>query len=122
MESYYSAREACHLSKCVTHPYLDWDFFAQSNEYCISLKLVSLFCVDETDSGMLGSMNSQLRDEMSLTLCFVCSQSVHVDQNGMCEWGVFGSKVVSDFHLLFQEKKSHQMLLHYIWKLHETII
>jgi hypothetical protein len=42
MESYYSAQEACHLSKCMTCPYLDWDFYAHSNEYCMSLKCVTL--------------------------------------------------------------------------------
>jgi hypothetical protein len=36
--------------------------------------------------------------------------------------GVYRGKVISDFHLkVILEKKSHQALLHYIWKLHETI-
>jgi hypothetical protein len=46
----------------VTHPYLDWDFFAHLNEY--SLKSVPLFCVNETDSGTLVSTNSQLQQNV----------------------------------------------------------
>jgi hypothetical protein len=75
MESYYSAQEARRQSKCITHPYLDWEFFAHSNEYCVSLKRVPLFCVNETDSNTLGSTDSQVRQNV-LTLCFVCSQFV----------------------------------------------
>jgi hypothetical protein len=30
-----------------------WDFFAHSNEYYISLKLVTLFCINEIDGSAL---------------------------------------------------------------------
>jgi hypothetical protein len=86
LESYYSVWETCHLSKCVTRLYLDWEFFAHSDGY-ISLKPVAHFCINERGhwhseqhkSHHSPQSTAQLRwnTENILTLCVVHSQLVH---------------------------------------------
>jgi hypothetical protein len=92
----------------MAHPYLDWDFFAHSNECCISLKHVPLFCVNGPDSGTLGSTNSQLQQNVLTLFCLftVGVQQLNTSQTawikmGYVNGGVFRGKVISDLHLLF---------------------
>jgi hypothetical protein len=59
MESYYSAQDACRLSKCVTCCVVTGTFFfAHSDVYDISLKSVTLFCMNEWHSGQHESDHS----------------------------------------------------------------
>jgi hypothetical protein len=99
MESYYSAQEACHLSKYVTCLYCDWNFFCSFRWIYFLKACVTLFCLNERDIGTLGSTNLITHINLVPSCCEILKMSVfcsftvcehntdHLDQNAMCEWG-----------------------------------